>query len=58
MLSKLLFASDFPVTTPAETVDFLRGLNDYARRHHLPELPEDELEAIIGRDSLELLGLR
>ncbi len=58
MLHKLLFASDFPVTTPEETIDFLRGLNDYARKYHLPELPEDELEAIIERDSLELLGLR
>ena len=58
MLHKLLFASDFPVTTPAETIGFLRGLNDYARKYHLPELPEDELESIIERDSLELLGLR
>jgi predicted TIM-barrel fold metal-dependent hydrolase len=58
MLHKLLFGSDFPVTTPAETIDFLRGLNDYARKYHLPELPQDELEAIIERDSLELLGLR
>lgn len=58
MLQKLLFASDFPVTTPAETIAFLQSLNEYARKYHLPELPEDQLEAIIERDSLELLGLR
>jgi predicted TIM-barrel fold metal-dependent hydrolase len=58
MLHKLLFASDFPVTTPVETIGFLQGLNDYARKYHLPELPEDELESIIERDSLKLLGLR
>ena len=58
MLHKLLFASDFPVTAPSETISFLRGLNGYARKHHLPELPDDGLEAIIERDTLELLGLR
>ena len=58
MLPKLLFASDFPVTTPEETIRFLRGLDDYARTYHLPELPQEELEAIIERDSLSLLGLR
>lgn len=58
MLPKLLFASDFPVTTPEETICFLRGLNDYARKYHLPELPQEELDTIIERDSLALLGLR
>ena len=58
MLPKLLFASDFPVTTPEETIRFLRELDGYARTYHLPELPQEELEAIIERDSLSLLGLR
>ena len=54
---KLLFASDWPVTTPRETMDYLRGFNGFARKHHLPEVSEEQLEAIIQRDSLTLLGL-
>ena len=54
---KLLFASDWPVTTPRETMDYLRGFNGFARKHHLPEVSEEQLEAIIQRDSLPLLGL-
>ena len=54
---KLLFASDWPVTTPSETMDYLRGFNGFARKHHLPEVSEEQLEAIIQRDSLTLLGL-
>ena len=54
---KLLFASDWPVTTPSETMDYLRGFNGFARKHHLPEVDGEKLEAVIQRDSLTLLGL-
>ena len=30
---------------------------DFAKEHKLPPVPEDEIEAIINRNSLELLGL-
>jgi predicted TIM-barrel fold metal-dependent hydrolase len=55
---KLLFASDWPVTTPEESIAGLRGFNEFARRHHLPEVPGDVFEGIIHRDALKLLGLR
>jgi len=58
VLHKFLFASDFPVTTPAETIEFLQNFNEFARQYHMPEVPADELEAIIHRDSLSLLGLK
>ena len=54
---KLLFASDWPVTTPRETMDYLRGFNAFAQKHHLPEVDGEKLEAVIQRDSLTLLGL-
>ena len=57
VLDKLLFASDWPVTTPAETIESLRGFNRFAREHRLPEVPDDALEGIIQRDSLRLLDL-
>ncbi|MCY3977517.1 MAG: amidohydrolase family protein [Chloroflexi bacterium] len=57
VLDKLLFASDFPVTTAAETFDALHKVNDIVAGTPFPRVPEDKLEAIIYRDSLALLGL-
>lgn len=57
VLDKLLFASDFPVTTATETFDNLRTVNDIVEGTNFPRVPEDKLEAIIYRDSLALLGL-
>ena len=57
VLPKLLFASDFPVTTARETFDNLRKVNDIVAGTNFPRVPEEELEAIIARDSLALLGL-
>ncbi len=57
VLPKLLFGSDFAAATPQETIDGLRAVNDIPRKTGLPHIPEDEVERIISRDSLELLGL-
>ncbi|MDE2777578.1 MAG: amidohydrolase family protein [Chloroflexota bacterium] len=57
VLDKLLFASDFPVTTAAETFDALHKVNDIVAGTPFPRVPERKLEAIIYRDSLALLGL-
>jgi predicted TIM-barrel fold metal-dependent hydrolase len=57
VLHKLLFGSDYPVATPAETMAGLRSVNEPAARAGLPLVPEDQIEAIINRNSLELLGL-
>jgi hypothetical protein len=57
VLPKLLFGSDYPVATPAETMAGMRAVNDPIRQAGLPLVPEDQIEAIIQRDSLALLGL-
>ncbi len=54
---KMLLGSDWPLWTPQETIDGLRGVARFAKEHNLPPIPESEIEAIINRDSLELLGL-
>lgn len=56
-LDKLLFGTDFPVTTPKETIEALRHVNDMLEGTKLPRIPEDSIEAIINRDSLRLLGI-
>jgi predicted TIM-barrel fold metal-dependent hydrolase len=57
VLDKLLFGSDFPASTPEETMTRLRSVNDPIRGTALPPVPEDKIEEIIHRDSFTLLGL-
>lgn len=57
VLKKLLFASDFPAATPQETIEGTRRVNAIIEGTKLPSVPEDEIEAIIHRDSLKILGL-
>lgn len=54
---KMLFGSDWTLWTPQETMDGLRAIPRCAKEHGLPPIPEAEIEAIINRNSLELLGL-
>lgn len=56
-LGKLLLGSDFPIATPAETIDGLRRVNDPIAGTALPSVPLDQIEELIHRDSLALLGL-
>ena len=57
VLDKLLFGTDFPVTTVAETMERLRGVNEIVEGTRLPRVAEEQIEAIIHRDALSLLGL-
>ena len=57
VLDKLLFGSDFPASTPVETMARLRDVNSVIRGTALPPVPEEKIEEIIHRDSLALLGL-
>jgi len=56
-LGKLLLGSDFPIATPAETIDGLRRVNGPIAGTALPPVPLDQIEELIHRDSLALLGL-
>ena len=55
-LEKLLFGSDFPIATPAETAAGCAGERP-DRGHGLPPVPLDRIEELIERDPLPLLGL-
>jgi len=52
---KIMFGSDWPITTPRETVEGLRAANQFAMAG-LPEIPEAVIDSIIYRDSFKLLG--
>lgn len=54
---KILFGTDYPFTTVNATIDGLRGLNRMLEGTNLPRLDERQLDAMIHRDSLQLLGL-
>jgi predicted TIM-barrel fold metal-dependent hydrolase len=58
VLDKLLFGTDFPVTTVEETIGGLRNVNKVVEGTRLPRVPEEKIEQIIHRDALGLLGLR
>jgi predicted TIM-barrel fold metal-dependent hydrolase len=55
---KLLFGTDYPFTTVNATVEGLYKLNDMTRGTGLPRLDEKQIEALIHRDALTLLGLQ
>ncbi len=57
VLDRVLFGTDFPFSTIEPTVQSLLAVNRIAAGTGLPVLAEDELLAIIERDSLTLLGL-
>ncbi len=54
---KLLFGSDYPFTTVDASVDGLRSLNRQLEGTQMPRLDEQQIEALIHRDSLDILGL-
>ncbi len=55
--NKVLFGTDFPFTTVNASVDCIRKLNDMLEGTKLPRLDVEQIEAMIHRDSLALLGL-
>jgi predicted TIM-barrel fold metal-dependent hydrolase len=57
VLDKLLFGTDFPVTTVQETIDHMRNVNAIVEGTRLPRVSEEAIDAIIHRDALTLLGL-
>jgi predicted TIM-barrel fold metal-dependent hydrolase len=57
VLDKLLFGSDYPIAAPQETIDAIYRINDVTAGTGLPQVPIDQLEAILHRESLDLLGL-
>src|ERR1041385_438874 len=56
--AKVLFGSDFPFTTTAESIAALRRFNDVLGQSGLPRVPDEVIDGIIQRDALGLLGLQ
>ncbi len=54
---KVLFGSDFPATTTADSLAGVRAVNAILANSGLPRVPETIVEEIIQRDSLALLGI-
>ena len=54
---KIFFGTDFPFFTVERTLETFRNINRVAEGTNLPRVPEDVIEKIIHRDSLEILGL-
>ena len=54
---KLLFGSDYPFTTVTASIEGLYQINKMLDGTALPRLDEKEIEALIQRDSLDILGL-
>ena len=57
VFDKLLFGSDYPVARPAEALAGLREIVDLPARASLPPIEPEAIEALIHRDSLELLRI-
>jgi predicted TIM-barrel fold metal-dependent hydrolase len=55
--AKVLFGSDFPFTTTGDSINGLRHINDVLGQSGLPRVPDQVIEGIINRNSLDLLGL-
>lgn len=54
---KLLFGTDHPFTTADASIDGLRSLNGMLEGTTLPRLSAEQIEKLIHRDALSLLGL-
>ncbi len=55
--NKILFGTDYPFTTVNDTVEGVRNLNNMLEGTNLPRLDEEQIEQMIYRDTLPLLGL-
>lgn len=54
---KLLFGSDYPILTPARTIEALRAVNDVVTGTGMPRVDAELIEGIIHADALGALGL-
>jgi uncharacterized protein len=54
---KVLFGSDFPFFTTGQTVASFRNINALTEGSKLPRIPEEDIEAIIYRNTPEILEL-
>jgi uncharacterized protein len=54
---KVLFGTDYPFTNVTSTIEGLQSLNSMLEGTKLPRLNSDQIESLIHRDSIHMLGL-
>lgn len=54
---KMFFGTDFPVTTPCQSIEGIKAIKRFWQGSSLPSIPEETLDAIIYNDCLGKLGL-
>ena len=57
VMDKLLFGSDFPRMSATTCIEALYSINQVVQGTALPTVPRQQLQAIVERDALPLLGL-
>jgi predicted TIM-barrel fold metal-dependent hydrolase len=57
IMDKLLFGSGYPQAQPGECIETLLGFNKLMANTGLPNVPREEIRAIIERDTLSVLGI-
>jgi len=57
VMDALLFGSNFPYSTAAESIEALYSINQFCHGTNLPTIPREQLRRIVERDSLKLLGM-
>jgi predicted TIM-barrel fold metal-dependent hydrolase len=57
-MHKLLFGSDFPITTPKYAMARLRAVNEIVEGTNLPKISLEQIEQIIHADALGILNLK
>ena len=58
VMDKLLFGSGFPTSTAGECIERLLGFKMLLADTNLPTVPRGNIQNIIERDTLELLGIK
>ncbi|MHC4691891.1 MAG: amidohydrolase family protein [Planctomycetota bacterium] len=58
VMDKLLFGSGFPMNSAGECIETLLGFNMLLADTNLPTVPRGNIQNIIERDTLELLGIK
>jgi len=57
VMDKLLFGSGFPFGNPSECIEALLGFNKLLADTNLPTVPRGNIQSIIERDTLGVLGI-
>jgi hypothetical protein len=58
VMNKLLFGSGFPMSTAGECIEKLLGFNMLLADTNLPTVPRGNIQSVIERDTLGLLGIK